>query len=238
MRRVGGVIAAIVLAARSFFGVEGARAGPADEHRFLLFSGFNLWRHGGFGHGGMLWSPNGLTQEGFTLKLLLAGGQYRYHAGTTEVTGTQALASVMGGWRFKRDGLEITLFLGPDLQMNRLSPDDRGNRMRGTQFGTRVGADFWYQPNQAVMVNGGVSASTIGPNYWARGAVGWRFMESVWIGPELMALGGDRYHQFRAGVHATGWRTQTLEWSAGFGYAHDTDDRDGLYTRIGVIIRR
>jgi hypothetical protein len=230
-----------MLAARCFFSINCALAGAADGghfDRFLLFSGFNLWRHGGFAHGGMLWSPGGLAQEGFTLKFLLAGGQYRYHAGTTEVVGNQALASVTGGWRFKRDGVEITVFIGPDIQSHHLSPDDRGNRMRGTQFGARLGGDLWCQPSQAFMVNAGVSASTIGPNYWARGAVGWRLLGRVWIGPELLALGGDRYHQFRVGLHATGFRTPMLEWSAGFGFASDTENRDGLYTRIGVIMRR
>ena len=41
-------------------------SGEASSQRYLLFSGLDLWRNGGFLHGGMLWSPAGLGQEGFT----------------------------------------------------------------------------------------------------------------------------------------------------------------------------
>jgi hypothetical protein len=242
MRCVGGVVAASVLAAGCLFGVKGALADAAADgkhvDRYLLFGGFDLWRNGGFAHGGLLWSPGGLAREGFTLKLLVAGGRYRYLAGGTEIAGRQALGSVLGGWRFVRDKLEVTLFAGPDLQSHRLTPDDPGNRMRGSHGGLRVGADLWYQPSEAFMATASVSASTIGPNYWSRGAIGWRLFERVWFGPELLALGGDRYHQFRAGIHATAVRTLAFEWSAGVGYTRDSDDRNGIYTRIGVLTRR
>src|SRR5438270_11372472 len=47
-------------------------SGEASSHRYLLFGGLDLWRNGGFLHGGVLWSPAGLGQ-GFTLKLLFGG---------------------------------------------------------------------------------------------------------------------------------------------------------------------
>lgn len=239
MRCLGGRIAASFLAAWSLVGADLALAADTpDSRRFLLFSGFDLWRNGGFGHGGLLWSPAGLAREGFTFKLLVAGGRYHYQSGGTEITGSQTLAGVLPGWRFKRDALELTLFAGADLQSHRLRPDDPDNRMRGTNFGLRVGGDLWYQPSGTFMMSAGASASTIGPNYWTRAAVGWRLFDAVWVGPEVLALGGDRYHQFRAGVHATALRTLAVEWTAGFGFVRDSDERDGLYTSIGVISRR
>jgi hypothetical protein len=241
MRAVGSVVAAGVLAAGYLFGADRVLAGgpPGDPvERYLLYSGFDLWRNGGSAHGGLLWSPGGLGREGFTLKLLVAGGRYRYHVDASGVAGKYALASVMAGWRFKADRIEITLFAGPDGQAHHLTPDDPGNRMRGSRIGLRVGSDVWYQPTDNFMTAASVSASTIGPNYWTRGAVGWRIFERLWFGPEIQALGGSRYHQFRAGVHATALRTYALEWSAGFGYSRDSEDRNGLYTRIGVLVRR
>ncbi|HEV3409845.1 MAG TPA: cellulose biosynthesis protein BcsS, partial [Chthoniobacterales bacterium] len=100
------------------------------------------------------------------------------------------------------------------------------------------GVDVWYQPSDTFMTTGSMSASTIGPNYWARAAVGWNLPGWAWIGPEVMALGGDKYHQFRVGVHATAFRTAAYEWTAGFGYARDSDDRNGAYARLGVLTRR
>ena len=72
MRCVRGVVAAAVLAAEATLRAAGASAGAAEltapHHldRYLLFSGYDLWRNGGFGHGGVVWSPGGLEREGFT----------------------------------------------------------------------------------------------------------------------------------------------------------------------------
>jgi hypothetical protein len=206
--------------------------------RHLLFAGYDLWRNGGFGHGGVVWSPGGLEREGFTLKLLLAGGLYRYHNGSRGVIGRQELVSVMAGWRFKRDALDVTLFAGPDFQSHHFIPDDPGNRMRGTQAGLRVGGDLWYQPSSQTMVSLGVSASNIGNNYWSRVAFGWRLAGLAWIGPEAQALGGGRYRQVRFGAHATALRFGAFEWTFGLGHARDSDDRDGFYASFGLITRR
>jgi hypothetical protein len=242
MGGVGGVIAACLLAAASLCCVECAAAetDAAEAHvdRFLLFSGFDLWRNGDAAHGGLLWSPNGLANEGFTLKLLIAGGIYGYNSGGTTVDGRYGLASAMPGWRFKRDRLEITVYAGPDFQRHRLTPDDLGNRMRGAHTGVRFGSDLWYQPSDGFMATTSVSLSTIGPNYWARAAIGWYLFDRAWIGPEILALGGDRYQQFRVGVHATAFRAGMFEWSAGMGYARDSDERNGAYLHIGVLTRR
>jgi hypothetical protein len=218
--------------------------------RFLFFGGVDLWRNGAFGHGGMLWSPGGLNREGFTLKLLLAGGVYRYHTDRQFIAGRQLIAirqhiigrqeliSVMAGWRFKRDNLDVALFLGPDLQSHVLMPDDPGNRMRGIRAGVRVGGDMWYQPSSHMMFNVGVSASTIGNSYWSRAAFGWYLAGMAWIGPEVIGLGGGNYTQLRLGLHATALRFGAFDWSLGAGYAHDNDDRGGVYARIGMSARQ
>ena len=76
------------------------------------------------------------------LKLLGAGGTYLYRSGALDanVMGVQALGSLMPGWRFKADKLEIAIYAGLDVQYHALTPDDRDNRLRGTHTGVRVGA--------------------------------------------------------------------------------------------------
>src|SRR4051812_21968218 len=95
VRGVAGVAAAFIGAALTVAGVNCAFAEPEanSEHveRYLLFSGFDVWRNGGFVHGGVLWSPDGLAHEGFALKVLFAGGTYQYQSGATDITGRQAL---------------------------------------------------------------------------------------------------------------------------------------------------
>jgi hypothetical protein len=65
-RGVGMAAGAILALAMSFRSVgvavaETAATGESDAH-FLFFGGTDLWRYGGFGHGGLRWSPDGLKQ--------------------------------------------------------------------------------------------------------------------------------------------------------------------------------
>jgi Cellulose biosynthesis protein BcsS len=242
-RGVGVVAGAVLALALRLCGVAIAETATTSENdtHFLFFSGGELWREGATVHGGVLWSPDGLSQEGFTFKLLLAGGTYRYRS--DEIIGQYGLVAAMPGWRFKHDRFEAVIYLGLDAQDHRLVPDDPSNRLRGVHTGVRAGMDLWFEPVESVMFSTAWSASTIGWNFWSRAQAGVRIPGLGWIGPELHALGDLRYpqqtyHQYRAGVHLTGFRTNDYEWSFGAGYVADTDRRTGAYGRIGLNVRR
>lgn len=228
--------AAIACGAQPIFAQ--ASSGRDNAEHFLLFSGADLWRGGGFGYGGLIWSPGGLDREGFAAKLLVGAGQYRYRSGAAEIVGTELLVDAMPGWRFKFRRGEITVMAGLDLQNHRLSPDDLGNRLRGSHAGLRAGVDLWWEPTDATMLSAGGTFATIGDGYWARGAVGWRFFERVYLGPEALALGDTSYWQWRVGLHATALRLGGFEWSAGAGFVADSAARSGVYGRLGVLMRR
>ncbi len=88
------------------------------------------------------------------------------------------------------------------------------------------------------MVAADASVSSIGPRFNGRLATGRRLLERVYVGPEMQYFQTDDYRQFRIGAHFTGWKTDSAEWSAAFGWAKDSDDRTGAYGRLGVNIRR
>jgi hypothetical protein len=202
----------------------------------LFFTGTDIWRNGGFAHGGFLWAHQGLGADGFVFKLLLNGGLYRYRSAGKEIVGLQTMAAALPGWRFRGHGLEMTFFGGVELQDHRFTPNEP-NRLRGTHVGVRGGVDIWYEPFQDTMITGSASLSTIGPSYWARGAAGIRLFDAVWLGPEFIACGDDVYRQLRFGAHATSLRVGNLEFSVGAGWATDTDGRDGIYGRVGLLFR-
>lgn len=241
MRILVACIAAAVAVALALCGVESAFAGPAAEQdaaHILFFGGTDIWRNGGFMHGGFLWAFQGLDADGPVLKLLLNGGLYRYHSGATDITGEQVMGAALPGWHFKRDALDVTLFAGVDVQDHRFTPADPGNRLGGTHVGARGGFDVWYQPMRDGMLTASASLSTVGSSYWTRAAAGWRFFDAVWLGPEFHACGDDTYRQLRFGAHITSLRISGTEWSAGAGWVTDTDGRDGVYGRLGVLVRR
>lgn len=234
-------VAAAVAAGLAYCDVQRAFAetGEAPEAaHFLFFGGADLWRNGAFTHGGVLWAYQGLDRDGPVFKVLLNGGFYRFRSGATEITGRQVMAAALPGWRWHREGLEVTVFAGLDVQDHRFTPDDPGNRLRGTRAGARGGFDVWYEPFADWMLTGSASLSTVGKSYWTRAAAGWRLFDAVWLGPEMHAMGDDNYRQFRAGAHVTSLRMLGYEFSAGGGWVMDSDQRSGAYGRVGVLVRR
>ena len=63
--------------------------------------------------------------------------------------------------------------------------------------------------------------------------------ERFYIGPEVQGFAaGDNYRQFRVGAHVTGFKSEWFKWSGSLGWATDSDDRDGLYGKLGILMRR
>lgn len=214
-------------------------ASRSAPEKFLYFSGFDLWRSGGSAYGGMAWSPGGLNNDGFTLKLLLAGGSYLYTSGANDIRGSYLLASALPGYRIKRGDVEIKVFAGLDLQHHETSPDDPGNRLRGDHAGARFNAEIWWEPiPAAMMLSTSFSGSTIGDNYGVRGAAGWRVLDRFWAGPEVEASGDQVYRQYRVGAHLTSYKIGDFEWAFGAGYVEDNSHRSGLYGRFSLLTRR
>jgi hypothetical protein len=233
--------AAIAIAAVCLLWSAVSAGAQSAGARYLFFSGGDLWRNGGFLHGGVLWSPDGLDRDGFTLKAMLSGGSYRYIAGAlggVEVTGREMTAQIMPGWRFKFGPTELKVFAGLDLQNHRLMPDDPGSALRGNDVGLRAAFELWSEPSAQSMLAADGSVSTIVNSYSARAAAGWRVFGLFYAGPELQAFASDGYAQQRLGLHVTAFKTGALEWSAATGYARDSDRRSSAYVRFGISTRR
>jgi hypothetical protein len=221
------------------------RGGPEELHRevqhFLYFTGSDLWPHWAFAHVGALWSPGGLDNEGFTLKLLLNAGAYRYVSGTltnSTVLGIQSSITAMPGWRFKFAATEITVYAGVDLQQFRYVPDDPGASLRGRQIGMRGGFELWHEPTATTMFAADASISSIRAGNSARAAYGWRVFDSFYLGPEAQLYYSEPYLHRRVGMHITAFKHEDREWSGAIGYGSDSDHRSGLYIRIGVLVRQ
>ncbi|HET9717772.1 MAG TPA: cellulose biosynthesis protein BcsS [Pseudolabrys sp.] len=220
------------------------RAGEDDDARLMLFSGRDIWRHGLFSYEGLLVAPAGFDQDGLLLKILTGGGVYGYHANAigSDVLGVEWLAQLLPGWRIKRGEAEFKFFMGPELQGHYLFPDDLSNRLRGELRGLRIAAELWYEPSSTSMVAADLSLSSIAASNSARAAYGWRVLEEalggVYIGPEAQYFGSGDYRHFRLGAHITSLKTSEYEWSAGIGFARDSDRRSGPYVRLSILQRR
>lgn len=231
MLTIAGVTAAAVIA---YAAMGPAQAGEPNNADFLALAGTDMWREGAFLYGGLLWSPGGIDSDGFTLKAVLSGGGYTYPSGALhlDVGGTMVSAAALPGWRFTRDGVIVSLFAGPLVQDYRLVPDDPGSRLRGGYVGGEFATDVWYQPSASTMAAFNGSVASIGPTGSLRVALGWRLFEPAFVGPEAQSIWCAYYDELRLGTHVTAWRLGALEWSAGGGWAMDTDRRAGPYVHL------
>ena len=243
------VLAAVLSVAIGAAVADSGETKPEPQH-FMLFTGADLWRNGGFAHAGVMWAQAGLDNNGFVIKLAAGGGLYRYHSDAVgaEITGYKTDASILPGWRFRRGDLFVTVFAGFDWQRHKLLPDDPTAGLRGGYIGLRGAVDLWYQPNTTTMVAAELSATTIGPSYWGRLAYGWRLFERFYAGPEISGFNSNgNYQQLRAGFHVTGLKFSkfsrtylewlNFEWSVGMGFARDSDHRQSIYVRLGLLLR-
>jgi hypothetical protein len=176
---------------------------------------------------------------GFTLKLILSGGGYTYPSGALhmDVDGTMLSAAALPGWRATLNGINIGLYAGPVVQDYRLTPNDPGSSLRGLYGGAQLTTDLWYEPTPTTMAALNGTIISIGPTGSLRAALGMRFSEPFFVGPEAQAIWCADYQQLRLGAHVTGFRIDGLEWSAAGGWAVESDGRAGPYLRLGVNAR-
>ena len=222
-----GVAATAAAAAWMFLclSMDRAVAGGPSAPSFILFAGTDLSRYGAFLDGGLVWSPAGLDADGLTFKALLNGGNYTYFSDGlhTNVDGTLLSAAAMPGWRFTYDSLNVSLFAGPTVQDYRLTPYDPSSRLHRLYVGAQFAADIWYQPNAAIMLALNGAVASIGPTGSLRVAVGFRFFDQVFAGPETQEIWCGNYDEVRFGAQVTALHIGAIDWSAAGGWSMTSD---------------
>lgn len=238
-----GMVAALIAAAACVVcgHSRSAAAGEAENSSLLVFSGTDLWRYGAFLYGGTVWAPTGLDSgSGFSLKTLLSTGDYSYLSGggSQDIDGELFSAAILPGWHFNRSGLSIGLFAGPTVQNYQLSPNDPGARLSGAYVGADFAADVWYQPNAAIMMAFNGAIASIGPTGYVHVALGERVFGQAFAGPEMQAIWSGNYQELQVGAQLTGLQVNTLQWTAGGGWALGTMQRSSPYLHVGISWRR
>jgi hypothetical protein len=203
----------------------------------LYFSGFDIWRNGYAGFGGIESSPAAFGDDAVLLRLTALDGIDIYQTPKTTYRTQTLSGALMVGGRVKRGNFELKGFAGIDLEARILLNPTLGWIER-LQAGLRIAAEAWWEPSDLMMLSAALSMTTNSAGRTARIAAGYRLLDQAWVGPE-MAVASDLFStQYRAGVHVTGWRFEGFEWSAAAGYVYDSFNRGGVYGRIGVSTGR
>jgi hypothetical protein len=174
---------------------------------------------------------DGLDQDGFRLRLGGVVGRYSYVGsnGIGRVNGTQSDGSFLVGYEWVIRAATIAVYVGADVENNKLSINDPNNSSAGTHVGAKVAADFYFNPTPYSMAAGTISYSTSNNAYYSRFKLGLAVIEQLYAGPEMLFLGDNFFSQWRFGAHLTGLRLGAMQFGLSGGYLSDKVRGHGGY---------
>jgi hypothetical protein len=211
-------------------------SGGGMPDRAVYFTSFDIWRYGWGVHTGLQWAPNTVNRDGFILRLTGSESFERFSTRRRNYENHVFRGAVMPGLRFKFGNLEMQMLSGPDLEADFQLINRRLTAYR-RKIGVRFAVDIWAEPTRALMLQTSLSGTTIDNAFSTRLAAGWRLFDRFWVGPETSFSRDFFSRQRRVGAHITGLRTDAYEWSLAVGYIKDSVQRDGVYGRLGLVIR-
>jgi hypothetical protein len=152
-----------------------------------------------------------------------AGG-YMYFSGATAFHGVYESGEVLAGYGFEGDNYSINLLVGPNAINHMVSPYDPSNHVQGTDGGVKVRADAYLTPTTGTMSYTEGEYSTAFQTYWAREKFGWDITngQQIYFGPEVAALGDERFNQWRVGAHISNMKIGKLQIDLSAGFADDS----------------
>jgi hypothetical protein len=195
------------------------------------------WVHG---YGGATFAPHGnLNTSGFRLWLYGESGTYRYFSDPTNtIRAAEQLGEMLVGYGFSGETYYLNLFVGANVDDEKLFSPDPDNPVQGTKFGAKIRAEFWVQPTSWSMLCGEADYSTAFQRYHVLGQLGFDiFSKGVFLGPEVAAMGNEQYNQWRVGAHLTAVRQKYGEVNLSVGYANTSDFKPGAYGMLEYSIR-
>jgi hypothetical protein len=181
-----------------------------------------------------------LNTDGFLVRATVYGGSYEYNrTATAEQDANFIGGNVMGGYHwFLGGGSLFTVYGGLDISDT--DDSNTGAVIRGTETGFKGMAELYLPLADKFYAHGTGSYSTVWDSYYTQGKVGYQICPTVSIGPEVAALGNDRFDGVHTGGFAAWNAFDNVQVIGSVGYNMDThddafgDDDDGIYGGVHV----
>lgn len=239
------LLLAAVLANSAALAAEVGVDGPDVDgpvHHTEAFFGFDANSTGSFfGYTLFRLAPEkgGLDESGLRFWLLGGGGFYHYPSDDGKIHGTFWDTAALVGYSIERDDLSASFYVGLNGQEHRLSAPDPENPVQGSSVGAKFRADAWYNPTPMTLLFGEGEYSTAFGSYYTSAKYGYSFTggktledKQVYIGPQIMLLGNERYLEWRIGAHVTSFNLGKLDFEVAAGYQRNTDNGSGAYVVV------
>jgi hypothetical protein len=206
------------------------------RNRILFFSGLDVARDSAFAWAGVAAAPfGGLGEDGLRVRISGGAGRYRYRTPATSSGFNEASVTagelLTGLHRSFANGA-ITVYVGPNVEEQRLADPDAGNAAAGAAFGLKTAIEAYARLDPVWLVNASASASTVHRAYHVRAAL-LRELAPFAIGIEGAVYGDVRYVEPRAGLNASSTYGRSVLTLAG-GALSNSDKGRGIYATLSL----
>ena len=211
-----------------------------SEQRSVLFASVDMGRSVFAAAGAKQTLVGPLDQSGFVVMEANGTGLTRERVGDLGLQATRftTQSAVMLGYQMNRDGFFVAGFLGPEIEHEQLTVDGRVGRVADPRFGARAQIELWANPTRDTMITGTIVGSSAHQSLWARGSAGYRVLDGLYAGPEVVSYVTGSYRETKVGAHLTGLRAGIVEGRLSAGWAMANDGRTGsAYVGLAAWIR-
>src|SRR5207237_3843831 len=141
-------------------------------------------------------------------------------------------------WGIVTEKTNTKFMIGANIQDQILSRPDPTNPVQGTKTGFKAQIDTYMNPTSSTMVFALGSYSTAFRTYYSETKFGIAVLNDVdvFVGPQFIALGNERFDQWRVGLHLTGLLLGLINVGFAGGYLHESDLGIGAYGIISANV--
>ncbi len=204
-----------------------------------VFAGAAVDQPGWYADVGFVAAVNGnLYKDGWLVRARGGGGHYEYHRDATLKQGVDyETGEFMLGYQHYVGATRISLYAGANVEHHD-NPDPFAV-VAGTKWGFKAQGEIFapFAPNWYALLL--ATYSTAFNSYFALAKVGYKINDLIAIGPEVAALGNDRFNAIRTGPFISfDLSRQTLLIFSG-GYSWDErknafNDHSGAYGTVHI----
>jgi Cellulose biosynthesis protein BcsS len=204
------------------------------------YAGFSAVPDTVYGYAGATIGINhSLNQSGFVFRLGGGDGHYKYNLAPGLSHGVDFQdGEVMIGYQAFLGATRVTGFIGANVQDDHNTADPSAN-VHGTKWGIEGQGEIYTPLNDRWFLYGLGTISSVWNSYLVMGKVGYNITPIVSVGPEVMALGSQRFDATRAGSFVGFNITPTAQLILSGGYSWDErrnslNDHSGAYGAVHI----
>jgi hypothetical protein len=211
-----------------------AQGTPASVPWMEVFGGFAADAAAHYGDMGAVFALNrNINIDGWMLRINGGAGNYRYaRTATFDQHVAFQTGEVMLGYQwYLTHGARFSAYLGGYAEHHD-NPDPFAE-VHGTRGGVKAQVEYYAPLSDRTFVFLMANGVSVWNGYFAIGKLGYRLTNTVSIGPELTALGNDRFGAVRTGPWI-GFNVYGTEIFVSGGYSWDTKDNNAFRNNDGA----